>query len=39
MIRYDVGRGMESDEHQTLMLTQTNKYETRIVEFFSDSLM
>ena len=35
----DVGRGMESDEHQTLMLTQTSEYETRIVEFFSNSLM
>ena len=39
VIRYDVGNGMESDEHQTLMLTQTSKYETRIVEFFTDSLM
>ena len=39
VIRYDVGRGMESDEHQTLMLTQTSEYETRIVEFFSNSLM
>ena len=39
VIRYDVGNGMESDEHQTLMLTQTSKYETKLVEFFTDSLM
>jgi hypothetical protein len=39
VIRYDVGEGMESDEHQTLMLTDTDEYDTRIVGFFTDSLM
>ena len=39
VIRYDVGEGMESDEHQTLMLTDTAEYESRIVDFFTKSLM
>jgi dipeptidyl aminopeptidase/acylaminoacyl peptidase len=39
VIRYDVGDGMESDEHVTLMLTDTDEYETRLVGFFTDSLM
>ena len=39
VIRYDVGRGMESDEHQTLMLTDTDEYESRIVDFFQRSLL
>ena len=37
--RYDVGEGLESDEHVSLMLTHTDEYESRIVEFFRDSLM
>ena len=39
IIRYDVGEGMESDAHQTIMLTDTDEYETRIVDFFTQSLM
>ena len=39
VIRYDVGDGMQSDEHVTLMLTDTDEYETRLVGFFTDSLM
>jgi fermentation-respiration switch protein FrsA (DUF1100 family) len=39
VIRYDVGEGMTSDEHVTLMLTHTLEYESRLVGFFSDSLM
>ena len=39
VIRFDVGRDMESDEHNTLMLTDTDEYETRLVGFFTDSLM
>ena len=39
VIRYDVGDGMESDEHVTLMLTDTDEYESRLVGFFTDSLM
>ena len=39
VIRFDVGRDMESDEHVTLMLTDTDEYETRLVGFFTDSLM
>ena len=39
VIRYDVGDGMESDEHVTLMLTDTLEYESNIVNFFTTSLM
>jgi|TARA_B110000914_G_scaffold214069_1_gene216564 dipeptidyl aminopeptidase/acylaminoacyl peptidase len=39
VIRYDVGEGMQSDEHVTLMLTDTDEYETRLVGFFTESLM
>ena len=39
VIRYDIGEGMASDEHVTLMLTDTVEYETRMVGFFEDSLM
>ena len=39
VIRYDVGDGMQSDEHVTLMLTDTDEYETRLVGFFTDSLI
>ena len=39
VIRYDVGEGMASDEHVTLMLTNTLEYESRLVGFFSESLM
>lgn len=39
VIRYDVGDGMQSDEHVTLMLTHTDEYETRLIGFFTDSLM
>ena len=39
VIRYDVGEGMQSDEHVTLMLTDTGEYETRLVGFFTESLM
>ena len=39
IIRYDVGEGMENDAHQTIMLTDTDEYETRIVDFFTQSLM
>lgn len=39
VIRYDVGDGMQSDEHVTLMLTDTEEYETRLVGFFTDSLI
>ena len=39
VIRYDVGDGMESDEHVTLMLTDTLEYESNIVNFFTNSLM
>jgi dipeptidyl aminopeptidase/acylaminoacyl peptidase len=39
IIRYDVGEGMQSDEHVTLMLTDTAEYETRLVGFFTESLM
>ena len=39
VIRYDVGEGMESDEHVTLMLTHTDEYETRLIDFFTNSLM
>ena len=39
VIRYDVGEGMASDEHVTLMLTTTLEYESRLVGFFSESLM
>ena len=37
--RYDVGKGMDSDEHVSLMLTHTGEYETRLVGFFTESLM
>jgi len=39
VIRYDVGKGMDSDEHVSLMLTHTEDYENRLVEFFTRSLM
>ena len=39
VIRYDVGDGMESDEHVTLMLTDTLEYESNIINFFTNSLM
>lgn len=39
VIRYDVGDGMESDEHVTLMLTDTLEYESKIINFFTNSLM
>jgi dipeptidyl aminopeptidase/acylaminoacyl peptidase len=39
VMRYDVGDGMQSDEHVTLMLTHTDEYETRLIGFFTDSLM
>ena len=39
VIRYDVGEGMANDEHVTLMLTHTDDYETRLVDFFTRSLM
>ena len=39
IMRYDVGDGMQSDEHVTLMLTHTDEYETRLIGFFTDSLM
>ena len=39
VIRYDVGEGMDSDGHVTLMLTHTDEYKTRLVGFFTDSLM
>ena len=39
VIRYDVGKGMDSDEHVSLMLTHTDDYETRLVDFFTRSLM
>lgn len=39
VIRYDVGEGMTSDEHVSLMLTHTDDYETRLVDFFTRSLM
>ncbi len=38
VIRYDVGKGMSSDEHVSLMLTHTDEYETRLVGFFTESL-
>jgi dipeptidyl aminopeptidase/acylaminoacyl peptidase len=39
VIRYDVGKGMDSDEHVSLMLTHTEDYDNRLVEFFTRSLM
>jgi dipeptidyl aminopeptidase/acylaminoacyl peptidase len=39
VIRYDVGKGMDSDEHVSLMLTHTDDYETRLVDFFTRSLI
>ena len=39
VVRFDVGRGMESDEHHTMMFTDTDEYETRLVGFFTKSLM
>mgnify|MGYP001186495866 FL=1 len=39
VIRFDVGEGMDSDEHVTLMLTHTDEYENRLVGFFTESLM
>ena len=39
VIRFDVGEGMDSDEHVTLVLTHTDEYEMRLVEFFTESLM
>ena len=30
---------MDSDEHHSLMLTVTAEYESRIVDFFTESLM
>ena len=39
VIRYDVGDGMESDEHVTLMLTDTLEYESKIINIFTNSLM
>ena len=39
VIRYDVGEGMTSDEHVSLMLTHTDDYETRLVDFFTRSLI
>ena len=38
-ITFDVGEGIESDEHVTLMLTDTDEYHQRLVEFFTNSLM
>ena len=39
VVRFDVGRGMESDEHHTMMFTDTDEYETRLVGFFTKSLV
>ena len=39
LIRFDVGRGIESDGHHTMMFTHTDEYETRLVGFFTESLM
>ena len=38
-IRFDVGRGMEVDEHHVMMLTHTSEYEQRLVDFFTKSLI
>ena len=39
VIRYDVGEGMQSDEHASLILSDTDEYETRLIGFFTESLM
>tara|TARA_B100001115_G_scaffold130574_1_gene98436 strand:- start:1058 stop:2107 length:1050 start_codon:yes stop_codon:yes gene_type:complete len=38
VMRYDIGEGVESDEHITLMLTHTSEYERRLIDFFTKSL-
>ncbi|MDP6870529.1 MAG: alpha/beta fold hydrolase [Candidatus Poseidoniaceae archaeon] len=38
VLSYDVGKGFENDEHATLMLSHTNEYEQRLVDFFNTSL-
>ena len=37
-IRYDVGEGMEADQHVSLMLSDTDEYESRLISFFNSSL-
>ena len=37
-IRYDFGDELQSDEHVSLMLTDTTEYEEKLIEFFSNSL-
>ena len=38
IIRYDVGEGLESDQHVSLMLSDTDEYESRLISFFESSL-
>ena len=38
VIRYDVGEGMEADQHVSLMLSDTDEYESRLISFFNSSL-
>ena len=39
VIRFDVGRDLEVDEHHVMMLTHTSEYEQRLVDFFTKSLI
>ncbi len=39
VIRYDIGEGMQSDEHVSMMYTDTEEYDARMVGFFTQSLM